>query len=237
MASKALAIGMNEFTCIYCKRDSRASRSRPHVFPECIAENPITLPVGVECDDCNSKAGKLEQAICQHQRIGKVAFIRGVPGKGGHVRRRHGVMKRDPATGNISVEGISKVISHEEGRIEIAAPDERLLDDGRFRRGLYHIALNHLALVAGSSMALEPRFDGVRRYVRLGDPKKSWRYAQVPYDDASHRKELGCRFLRSEAGTVIKVMTFLDDFFVNLEGDEQLEAWGRQWLPRHAGFL
>lgn len=237
MANKTLAIGMNEFTCIYCKLDSSASRSRPHVFPECIAENPGTLPVGVECDDCNSKASKLEQAICQHQRIGKVAFVRGVRGKGGHARRRHGVMTRDPVSGNISVEGISKVISHEGGRIEIAAPDEPLLDDGRFRRGLYHIALNHLALVAGSSVALEPRFDGVRQYIQRGDPKRTWRYAQVMHDDNKHRKELGCRFLRGEAGTVIKIMTFIDDFFVNLEGDEHLEPWVRQWLPRHAGLV
>ncbi|MES2124320.1 MAG: hypothetical protein V4503_06480 [Gemmatimonadota bacterium] len=146
-------------------------------------------------------------------------------------------MTRDSLTGNITVEGISKIVSQEEGKLEIAAPDEPLLDDLRFRRGLYHIALNHLALVAGSSVALEARFDGVRHYIRRGDPRRAWRYAQVMHDDNEHRKELGCRFLRGEAGTVIKIMTFIDDFFVNLDGDEHLEAWVRQWLPRNTGIL
>ncbi len=237
MKRKAMAIGDGERTCIYCRRDSSTSVSIPHVYPECIARNNATLPIGVECDDCNSRAGKLDQAVCSHQRIGKIGFVRGVPGKDGHIRRRHGLMTRDAATGNIVVEGVSKVLSFNDNTLEIAAPAEPQLDDERFRRGLYHIGLNHLALVAGSRVALEPRYDAVRNYVRYNRPRRAWQYAQVPHDEGDVRGQLGCRYLRTGAGTVVRIMTFCDDFYVNLEGDGQLGAWARRWLPSTNGVL
>jgi hypothetical protein len=116
-------------------------------------------------------------------------------------------------------------------------PDVSEFDDGRFRRALHHIGLNHLALVAGAAVARHARYDSVRRYVRFGQPPVPWKYVQFQLPDDESRKELGCSHIKWEAGTIIRIRAFIDDFYVDLEGGTFLETWARRTLPPDAGIL
>jgi hypothetical protein len=68
-----------------------------------------------------------------------------------------------------------------DGRIRFESqlkPDAQF-DFLRFRRSLYHVALNIVAGQDGASTALDPKFDKVRRYVRNPvRPDESWPFGQ-----------------------------------------------------------
>src|SRR6476620_6715883 len=40
--------------CIFCKADSKLSRSVEHVIPESLGNSTLVLPKGVVCDPCNN---------------------------------------------------------------------------------------------------------------------------------------------------------------------------------------
>ena len=76
---------IDKSTCIYCLKDSSASKSRPHIIPECFLANNVTLPIGAECDNCNLAASQLEKAFLHHNRIWVPIMILGALGKGGRL--------------------------------------------------------------------------------------------------------------------------------------------------------
>lgn len=56
--------GLQIMRCIFCKKDSRSSRSREHIVPESLGNEAHMLPPGVVCDKCNNYfARKLEQPL------------------------------------------------------------------------------------------------------------------------------------------------------------------------------
>lgn len=223
--------------CIYCFHDASKSSRRAHVYPTALYDNSMTLPSGVECDSCNEFAGSLEQALLSHNRIGPLIMVRGIPGRDGKTRRRIGDIQRDPASGGIRFHAVGRLSEPTSDGISIQFPDNIQLDEGRFRRALYHIGLNHLALVAGARLAREPKFNPVRRFVRYGEAAGAWRYAQTMYPDDYRRTDVGCHYLRGQPGTKIQIRTFIDDFFVDLEGSADLERWAGQTLPSGTGVL
>lgn len=40
-------------TCIYCRALTTGKEGVPHVIPEALGQNNLTLPKGAECDKCN----------------------------------------------------------------------------------------------------------------------------------------------------------------------------------------
>jgi len=224
-------------TCIYCYGDATTSRRRAHVYPVALFDNNMTLPAGVECDSCNAFAGTLERALLSHNRIGPQIVLRGIRGRGGRIRKRIGDIQRDPETGDVRFHRVGKLMEATSSEISIQLPDNVPLDDGRFRRALYHIGLNHLALVAGARIAREPRFHPVRRFVRFGENATVWKYAQSMYPDGERRTELGCSYLRDQPGTKIRIRTYIDDFFIDLDGSADLSGWAERVLPSGTGIL
>ena len=77
----------------------------------------------------------------------------------------------------------------------------------------------------------------MRRYVRYGEAFEPWPYAQFMRPDNEIRRELGCSYFRWELGTLIQIRTFIDDFYVELEGIGTLRNWAERTLPAGAGVL
>jgi len=44
-------------TCIYCRASTTGKEGVPHVIPEALGQNNLTLPKGAECDKCNHYFG------------------------------------------------------------------------------------------------------------------------------------------------------------------------------------
>jgi hypothetical protein len=234
MRERSPIIAGHETVCIYCSGDSSSSRSLAHVYPQSIARNAMALPRGTECDDCNERNGRLDQELQNHTRIGSPIIHRGIAGKHGP-RQRIGNVSRNPITGDVTAHAVGHA-EYNDGTLEIQLPALAPLDMGRFRRALHHIGLNHIALICGPSVARERRYDRVRRYVRYGDGQP-WAYGQFMYPDDARRPELGCSHLRSETGSLVRIRTFIDDFYVELEGLGTLAGFVERALPRTAGLI
>jgi hypothetical protein len=47
-------------TCIYCRVETTGNEGVPHVIPEALSANDMTLPRGAECDKCNHYFGRTD---------------------------------------------------------------------------------------------------------------------------------------------------------------------------------
>lgn len=57
-------------TCIYCRAETTGKEGVPHVIPEALGANKITLPRGAECDKCNHYFGrKLEPMLYRYPGV------------------------------------------------------------------------------------------------------------------------------------------------------------------------
>lgn len=68
--------------CIFCKRDSTASRSIEHILPESLGNEDHILPPGFVCDGCNNYfASSVEQPVLESERfrIGRLSAL--IPNK------------------------------------------------------------------------------------------------------------------------------------------------------------
>lgn len=217
--------------CIYCERDSSRSVRQAHVYPQCLYFNDVTLPLGAECDDCNEYHGQLEQALLWHNRIWPIIMMKGIPGKDQKARKQLNYITRNRQTGDIKILKRGKLLSASDGQLQIQLPDPGNFDDPAFRRALYHIAYNHLALLAGVSEVLRPEYRLVRRYIRYSEGRKKWPYAQYMYPEQERPRNLGVSWLREAPGTIVQIKTFLDDFYVELTGEGISSWWIASRLP------
>src|SRR5436309_15606851 len=68
--------------CVFCKRDSGASRSIEHILPESLGNKEHTLPAGVVCDACNNYfASGIEQPVLESGHFVTARFSALIPNK------------------------------------------------------------------------------------------------------------------------------------------------------------
>lgn len=211
--------------CIYCLKDSSSSKSRAHIVPESLLQNDVTLELGVECDECNNYASKLEKAFVYHNRIWTQIMLLGAPGKNGKRRKRMANYSADEESKLLSIRFHSSWATEADGNLKIHMPNPSEFCDSKFRRCLGHISLNYLAWKFGWNVALESRFDELRRYVRYGSQEKRWPYGQVSYDDSRPRKRLAIGWVQDAPGLTVKLESYLDDFYFDPLQSCELEAW------------
>ncbi len=125
-------------------------------------------------------------------------------------------------------------ITMKDGKAMVQLPNSKEFNDLKFRRCLYHIGFNYACWKFWQKVLLEKRFDNVRRYVRKGKPKGSWMYAQVSYADDLIRKRCEIAWIKDAPGLVIKLESFVDDFYMDLEQDSKFEVWVREHLGNNA---
>lgn len=217
--------------CIYCKHDSLTSKRQAHIASQGLIPSETCLPRGTECDDCNEYAGQLETAFIHHNRIWTVLMLASIPGKKGRPRKRlaHFVRNSDA----LSVDGrrVSK-ITFAPGSVDIQLPDPPEFDDLKFRRGLHHMAFNYLAWKKGVDYVLHSRFDPVRHYIRYAKRGEAWSYGQVMYPDDRPNKRLRLTLIESAPGCVVRFISYLDEFYVDLLKTGALHDWARRELPQ-----
>ena len=167
-------------TCIYCRAETKGNEGVPHVIPEALSPNDMTLPRGAECDKCNHYFGrKLEPMLFRYPGVALALQFWGIRGKKGQ-RKQLGTVKRTRA-GELRVTGHSlKIETDEQGRrtIYLDLPTDPKFDMPAFRRALHRIALSTVALLESPEYALDPKFDEVRRYIRNPNQGEAWPYAQ-----------------------------------------------------------
>lgn len=223
--------------CIYCRRDSSTSKRKAHIAPQALIKTSTVLPLGAECDDCNERAGKLEKAFIHHNRIGPVLLVSGAPGKRGRPRKQIGHMVHLEKGGfSVKQTGIDSItFGPGSVHVQIKSPSE--FDDGKFRRGLYHMAFNYLAWKKGVPFVLDQRFDGVRKYVRFAGYGEAWPYAQVMFPDEKPNPRMSLTLLEDVPGCVVRFVSVLDEFYVDLEGATTLHTWAKTALPPETGLF
>jgi hypothetical protein len=194
------------------------------------------LPLGAECDSCNEYAGRLEKALVHHNRIGPVILLSGIPGKRGRPRERLGRIARKGDGFSLHQRDLTK-ITFGPGRVDIEVADAAEFGDLKFRRRLYHMAFNYFAWKRGVDYVLDARFDDVRRYVRRAQSGEAWPYAQVQYPDDRPNFKLSLTLLDQVPGCVVRFVSFLDEFYVDLLNTGSLHTWARENLPEHVGLL
>lgn len=98
--------------CIFCKRDSSASRSVEHILPESLGNTKRVLPKGVVCDGCNNYFSKsVEQPFLEAENVKLLRFHEALVSKRGRIPQIMGgmmpgvpvQMRRDAKTGQLSV--------------------------------------------------------------------------------------------------------------------------------------
>jgi hypothetical protein len=208
-------------TCIYCKRDSSTSRGIPHVMPEVLVQNQLTLPIGAKCDACNGYAGnKLEINMARYPAIAFAIQFLGAPGKRGRPRDEIGGIGRqrvDAEHVRVHFKGRGGSLTRSDGRLifegrATAPPDFDFL---KFRRALHHIGLNFVAAKQGVHVALDPKYDPVRRYVKNPLPRsESWPYGQLNKKEVLRMTGVG--FLEYEEAEFVGIHIFQTMFVVDL---------------------
>lgn len=211
--------------CIYCRKDSSASRSKAHIVPEAFLRNDVTLPLGAECDACNGYASQLEHAFVHHNRIWTQIMMLRVPGKRGKKRKRMSYYSVDDERRVMTIQFRDSWVKEVEGKRQVVFPDPSEFDESKFRRCLGHIALNYIAWKFGWEMALEKRFDPLRTYVRYGAQTIKWAYGQVSYEDSQPRKKLNIGWEPAAPGLTVKFESYIDDFYVDALNTGELEGW------------
>jgi hypothetical protein len=99
------------------------------------------------------------------------------------------------------------------------------------------MALNYLAWKKGVEYALDPGYDNVRSYVRQAKPGEKWPYAQLMYPDHQVNRKLRLTLIESAPGCVVRFISFLDEFYVDLQGTGTLHTWAEEHLPEDVGLL
>lgn len=72
--------------CIFCKNDSKGSKSKEHIIPESLGNKEHVLEPGVVCDGCNNYFSiKLEKPILEYPSIKQMRFESLIESKKGRV--------------------------------------------------------------------------------------------------------------------------------------------------------
>jgi HNH endonuclease len=79
--------------CIFCKADSKLSRSVEHVIPESLGNSTLVLPKGVVCDPCNNYFSReVEKPFLEAPAIRIMRFHQALESKKGRVPKLAGII-------------------------------------------------------------------------------------------------------------------------------------------------
>lgn len=147
------------------------------------------------------------------------------PGKRGKIRKRMAHYSADDKTEMLTIRYRPCWLTEGDGEKKISFPDPPEYSDAKFRRCLGHIYLNYIAWKFGWQVALESRFDELRRYVRYSSRMERWPYGQASHDDSQPRRRLGIGLAPCAPGLTIKLESYIDDFYFDPLKSSELGSW------------
>lgn len=246
--------------CLFCKADSRASRSREHIIPESLGNTSAVLPRGVVCDVCNNYfARKVEAPFLQSASVLSLRFHQRLQNKRGLVPPLLGMVrpgipaelcyfpKTDSLSLGLPLQVLPEVLSR--GRVEAcfplggAPPPETTVS-----RFLAKVALESMAQrVVGYPEGLaylcdEPQLDELRDHARYGRPQVWPVHIRSIYPaDAAIIEDGEMRQIVHESDFLVTpwgewfhvVVIFGIEFTINLGGPE-IDGYLR-WLDSNRG--
>lgn len=183
--------------CIFCKSDSRESRSIEHVIPESLGNTEHTLPPGVVCDKCNNYfACKVEGPLLADPYFRYLCFRTAIISKKGRAPRVRGIhmqsrieveLSRDLDGSGVGVgvafekderRWIESVRGSTTGKLIIptpTAPDQRLVSRFLAKVALECLALRLVDIEGGiEEIVTKCALDPIRDYARKGSTKLTW---------------------------------------------------------------
>lgn len=188
--------------CLWC-RAPKYRADLEHVVPEALGCPPwLVLEDGV-CKACNNGLGHVDQALVRQFEM--AAFIGGVPRKKGRkpsvdgwasLATRHGAdgpevhFNAGPGDWTVGARRVKPasaatgVLDHSftpDGMMTTVSFGLAFGEDPKLARALYKLGLGLLAAREGLPVALDARYDAVRRFVRQGEG--DFRYLAIPGDD------------------------------------------------------
>ncbi len=210
-------------TCIYNREPTTGNEPEEHPIPEALGGREA-LPRGAVCAECNAYVSDLDQALRTHTHIAWFLVLAGVPGKGGKVRRQlawgpEGVAEYDIKTGDLLFAPKPGYVQATEHSIAITHPAS-VFNDWKFSRALHKIALGVRALRQGVEVALDPRFDEVRTYVRRPASRRVFRSRYHRFGEFAAPTATPCDAI-AVIGTLeaFYICIGMDEFVVALAGD------------------
>lgn len=235
---------MTDARCIWCLGPAIGGH-KEHIFPEAIGCPPgFVLPGTTVCRKCNNGLGHLDKAVADEFDF--LAFMAGVPRKGGkppiigsrgnvlasvkptgptytfnmesHPVRAHDGGTLAPFRG--SARNIRAKLSNE-GSTATVAFDVPFGADPKFVRGLTKIAFSTLTYFLGSSLAYDPMFNAVRRFVLEG---KGNRHVLLSgSEDSEYRNSAWASYKNESGGYAVPFRIARVEFLVDLtEGETDL---------------
>lgn len=246
--------------CIFCKQDSSSSRSVEHIVPESLGNTEHVLPVGVVCDKCNNYiAREIEKPLLDSAYFRQRRFYSGLPNKkkriptirGMHVQSLTPVeLMKVLGEDGISVGGapevdesrwVESIRARESGTFVFPVgemPSNFLLSRFLGKVGLEVLAHRVLDVAGGiDSVVDHPQLDELREYVRIGNPRKDWRYSyrrlyprDLMFSSGTESYELLHEFdilVTPATEYYIVLAMFGEEFALNLGGPEidGYQAW------------
>lgn len=222
--------------CIFCLGDSSSAKGLAHVVPEGLGRNDFVLPKGAVCDPCNQYLGhELDSVLVAHPIIALHVQFLGLHGKDGKPRAVLGNVARNVYPNALTIPCDEPVFSVDEtgartGTARALVPKNLSLT--RFRRALYHVALNTIALQDGVERALDPVFNPARKYVRAPGQKERRRYVQLINLTVGIRRDCALVLPREPGAEIVAIaLTGNSIFAVDLVDSGKLEAWAAKDLP------
>lgn len=183
--------------CIFCKSESRESRSVEHVIPESLGNTEHTLPPGVVCDKCNNYfACKVEGPLLADPYFSELRFRASIISKKGRAPRVRGIhiqsrieveLSRDLDGSGVGVGAafekderrwIESVRSSTTGKLIIPtppAPDQHLMSRFLAKVALECLALRLVDIRGGiDEIVTKSALDPIRDFARKGSTKLTW---------------------------------------------------------------
>jgi hypothetical protein len=221
--------------CIYCCSETSESESIEHPLPESLGSR-LTLPRGACCDGCNRYLSSLDDVFAHHPHIaGTIVFAR-IPGK--KQKRRTAVSpflgaEYSPGKLHLTVENTKGETHFDQGGLRLHLPDDPKWDEWKFSRALHKAALGLVGVLKGVELALDQRFDAVRKYIRRPVGRTDWRpyYQRVirtktklseiqTFMAGGGEYKVGIASGDRPGHTIVYLNLWVDEFVVDLEGGE-----------------
>lgn len=85
--------------CLFCKKDSSATKSIEHIIPESLGNTTFVLPLGYVCDECNNYfARKVEKPFLEQFSMQVLRFHEAIPTKKKKIPSIIGMFNSTPVT-------------------------------------------------------------------------------------------------------------------------------------------
>jgi hypothetical protein len=191
---KELIVVTPQKHCIFCKKESTASRSVEHIIPESIGNTKALLPPGVVCDKCNNYFSQnVEKPFLEADAVKALRFHQSILSKKGKIPPVQALLtpnfpvtmyrpKSGPYAGVIDVDpdGIKHLMSSSHGMLVIPTsgrePEHLVVSRFLAKVAVEAIAERLMNVIGGLEYLInEAQFDPIRRFTREGWPR-DWRH-------------------------------------------------------------